>query len=66
MRLKVDKSPVTAVVVCACGWRTVATTRHRALIAVADHERDVHPDDRHARTLLWKETRQKVDGLAHR
>lgn len=53
MRLKVDQSAASAVVVCGCGWRAIALDRHRALELAAEHERQVHPRDMHARAMLW-------------
>lgn len=58
MRLKVDQSPCSAVVVCACGWRAIAWDRVDALVLAAEHERQVHPRDVHARAMLWATRRR--------
>ena len=52
MRLKVDATRWSAVVVCECGWRAGAGDRPEALRLAAQHERQCHPLDNHARTLL--------------
>ena len=52
MRTKVDRSPESSVVLCACGWRDIARNRMGALLKAAEHERVMHPRDTHARAML--------------
>ena len=55
MKRHVDSSSRTHCAICSCGWRGLGLSRMAALSRAADHERVVHPGDRHARALLGRE-----------
>lgn len=45
MKVRVDYSPASTVVLCACSWRDLRATRQAALQAAVTHAETVHPDD---------------------
>ena len=52
MRVRVDFGGRTFLGVCECTRRYLAMSHERALERLADHEREVHPGDNHARSAL--------------
>lgn len=62
MKVTLDYSPSSTIVLCACTWRELQATRRAALLAAVDHNEAVHPDD----TRDIQKLRQRVASLKTR
>lgn len=49
--IRIDSTPSTHVIACACGWRSLQLTRAAAWTAAAGHEAACHPGHRHAQKM---------------
>lgn len=55
MRVHVDRSAVTFLAMCECGWRGLPTQTHdEALVQARHHELRAHTGERHALEALNK------------
>lgn len=55
------KSCPVVVIVCTCGWRSIATNKEAGYTRAAWHETQAHPTDKDARSALIKfRKRRKV------
>lgn len=56
--ITIDRSASTALAVCSCGWRSLASNDVRAWRAGAEHERNCHPGHTEASSNLVAATRR--------
>ena len=64
-RMHYDTTPAAVTAWCECGWREIALTTEGARRTAVDHERSVHPDDRHVRdAALLREARAARDTIS--
>ena len=56
--VRIDATPASAVVICTCGWRDVATSPQVAARMGVEHEARCHPDQRQAYDLASAATRR--------
>lgn len=65
MKYSIDESAPWlnyALAVCECGWRMPATSRSAAEQRLAQHERNVHPEDETVRQILYKRAQRARPG----
>lgn len=60
--LRIDATRSSAVVICTCGWRDVATSPQVAARMGVDHEAQCHPHQRQAYDLARAATRRAARG----
>ncbi len=60
MRIRVDRSAVSFLPICACGWRGLPAISHGdALRDARQHELRAHPGEEHARNAALQHARRQ-------
>lgn len=63
MTIRYDRTRITIVIVCDCGWSDIGVSKEAAWSLAEDHERRAHPDSRQIRgAAAVRKTRSGTDG----
>lgn len=64
MGIRYDRTTISVVIVCDCGWSDVGVSKSAAWSLAADHEERAHPDRRDVRRAAWmRENRSTHDEM---
>lgn len=62
--IRYDRTTISVVIYCDCGWADVGTSRDAAYSLAADHETRAHPESRQIREAARMRANYRKDELA--